>query len=279
MSVFKKCLVYAHEACFIEWRLCQVVLPPFVGLHYNYGHSYNPRKLFVHSYKAAFKVKQFNDVIMLVIYSRLFTWHSKGFSRCVDFKEEGELIYRLLSRCSITVAAFVLAGRCSVTVLLPLSKWLFFGLLLRWFPSSLKWWPKWVSRVILEWSSFNVSPFRFAELTLTDALIGFITCLTGAVGGGVDDNVEQLAASEANKDARLPEALPLLAQAIIDIGIDIVPAVLGTNSLWTVLACRTYPFINMYRAHDIDGVYNRIVRNRICGYRLMRFWMVNTIFK
>ena len=95
--------------------------------------------------------------------------------------------------------------------------------------------------------------------------------MTGAVGGGVDDNVEQLAASEANKDARLPEALPLLAQAIIDIGIDIVPAVLGTNSLWTVLACRTLPFIDMYRAHDIDGVYNRIVRNRICGYRLMRF--------
>lgn len=137
-------------------------------------------------------------------------------------KVERAFFYRLLSRCSITVAAFVLAGRCSVTVLLPLSKWLFFGLLLRWFPSSRKWWPKWVSRVIFEWSSFKVSPFRFAEFTLTEALIGFITCLTGAGGGGVDDNVEQLAFSDANKGVQTPAARLYLVNTISDIDIDIV---------------------------------------------------------
>ena len=93
------------------------------------------------------------------------------------------LIYRLLSLCSITVAALgALAGRCSVTVLLPLSKWLFFGLLPLWWPISLKWCPKWVSRVIFECNSLSVSPPRFSVLTFTDALIGFMAGLTEANG-------------------------------------------------------------------------------------------------
>ena len=93
----------------------------------------------------------------------------------------------------MTVAAFVLAGRCSVTVRLPLSKWLFLGLFPRWWPISRKWCPKCVSRVIFECSSFRVSPVRPAVFTFTDALIGFMTNFAGATGGGVGADVEDKA--------------------------------------------------------------------------------------
>ena len=53
--------------------------------------------------------------------------------------------------------------------------------------------------------------------------MGFITCLTGAGGGGVDDNVEQLAFSDANKGVQMLAALLFLVHAIIDMDIDIVP--------------------------------------------------------
>lgn len=46
--------------------------------------------------------------------------------------------------------------------------------------------------------------------------------MTGAGGGGVDDNVEQLAFTDANKGVQTLAALLFLVHTIIDMGIDIV---------------------------------------------------------
>ena len=125
----------------------------------------------------------------------------------LDFK-----IYLLLSLCSITVDALgALAGRCSVTVLLPLSKWLFFGLFPLWWPISRRWWPKWVSRVIFEWSSLRVSAPLLDVLTFTDALMGFMGGLAILVTVFVQNDFDAI------PERRWRDLIPSATEILIDI--------------------------------------------------------------